>query len=860
VSLREYREKRKFQRTPEPKGRRAPRAGPLRFVVQKHRASHLHYDFRLELDGVLKSWAVPKGPSLNPLDKRLAMMTEDHPLDYRTFEGVIPEGNYGAGAVMVWDEGTYGPAEGGDEKTLREGMRAGRLHFVLSGQKLRGEWILARMKGRQENSWLLMKKDDKFAVADPEPLEDRSAATGRSLEQIAMASDKTWSSNRRKERRTAVDLTGAPKTDPPRQVAPMLAMLVEESFDRPGWFFEVKWDGYRAIGEKVEGRVRLYSRNGLSFAEKFPPVAEALKELPLDAVVDGEVTALDPEGKPSFQDLQNYQRTGKGNLVYYVFDLLWLNGRDLRGWPLAKRKTALAAILPVHPGLRLSDHVEEKGRAFLEAATDQGLEGIVAKDAQSPYREGVRSRDWLKIKTILRQEAVVAGFTEPRGGRKHMGALILGVYENKELVYIGHTGGGFTDKTLADTRRRLNELTQKDCPFGKRPKTNAPVHWVQPRLVCEVAFRQWTEDGHMRMPIFLGWREDKPAQDVRRERPVKGAVPPAAPAAPEETSPPRRPGKFFGTQSPRREENREISAGGHRVKLTHLNKLYWPDEKITKGDLLAYYRQTASLMMPYLRDRPESLHRYPDGVHGESFYQKNFDMPLPEWVETVNIRSDTESRNLRYIVCQNEATLLYMANLGCIEINPWNSRTAHLDRPDYLVIDLDPVEVPFETVIDTARAVKEVLDEGGIRGYCKTSGGRGLHIFVPLGARYTNDQSRTFAEILVNLVHERTPRITSLERSPLKRRHKVYLDFLQNRRGQTLAAPYCVRPKPGAPVSTPLRWEEVKKGLDPKAFNIRSVHERIHKLGDIWKPVLGRGIDLTGCLRRLEGGRKRRGT
>ncbi|HTK78032.1 MAG TPA: non-homologous end-joining DNA ligase, partial [Gemmataceae bacterium] len=532
MSLAKYHAKRRFDRTPEPHGRTEGGRGPLRFVVQKHAASHLHYDFRLELDGTLKSWAVPKGPSLNPADKRLAMMVEDHPLDYRTFEGIIPQGNYGAGTVIVWDEGTYSSRETADrvegERLLREGLRKGHLRIVLNGQKLKGEFSLLKLRRGADNAWLLVKGRDDWASDSDVTAQDRSVASGRTLDDLAAKRKgvRVWKSNRSAKAAPrpkvtpapAIELNGAPKGPAPQNVKPMLASLVEEPFDRAGWIYELKWDGYRAIAE-VGGRgVRLYSRNHKSFEQRFAPIVESLRGLGHRAVLDGEIVVLDDRGRSQFQLLQNYQKTGQGSLHYYVFDILHLDGRDLRGLPLLRRKELLEEVIRGVPNVHLSEQVEAQGVAFFKAAEEQGLEGIIAKDAESVYREGVRSHAWLKIKTHKRQEAVIGGFTEPRRSRKHLGALVLGVYEGKDLVYIGHTGGGLDTKGLAEMRARLEPLVRRQCPFTKKPKANAPVHWVEPKLVCEVTFQEWTGDGRMRIPIFVGLREDKPAHQVRREK------------------------------------------------------------------------------------------------------------------------------------------------------------------------------------------------------------------------------------------------------------------------------------------------------------------------------------------------------
>jgi bifunctional non-homologous end joining protein LigD len=542
MGLKQYKKKRKFNKTPEPKGvQRRSTSGALRFVVQKHDASRLHYDFRLELGGVMLSWAVPKGPSLDPSARRLAMRVEDHPLEYRAFEGIIPEGNYGAGTVMIWDEGTYEPVPAGtpeeNQRTLRAAVEKGHLRFILHGRKLRGRFSLVRMNRGNAKEWLLFKAGDDFASDSEVTEQDRSAVSGRSLDEIAAeapAAGQVWQSNRpnrvtRFSRIVAkVPVTTRPRAPArrtrgapfPHHIKPMLATLVDKPFDRSGWIFEIKWDGFRAISEVQRGRVKLYSRTGLSFEQTFRPVVESLRKLGHDAVLDGELVVLDEKGRSHFQDLQNYQNSGQGRLVYYVFDLLYLDGEDLRPAPLRRRKEMLQPLLKAMPGVRYSDHVEEQGVSFFKAAVAQGLEGVIAKDGASPYREGKRSAEWLKIKVRKRQEAVIGGFTSPRGTRKALGALVLGVYDKGELVYIGHTGGGFTHASLAHMHSKLEPLIRKTCPFKKRPKTNMPATWVEPKLVCEVMFQEWTADGTMRQPIFLGLREDKPATSVHREEPA----------------------------------------------------------------------------------------------------------------------------------------------------------------------------------------------------------------------------------------------------------------------------------------------------------------------------------------------------
>lgn len=667
----------------------------------------------------------------------------------------------------------------------------------------------------------------------------------------------------------------------------MMATLVKAAFDSDEWIFEIKWDGFRAIAEVNFTDIYLYSRNNLSFNTRFPTVYESLSRLGMQAIFDGEIVALDKEGKSQFQLIQNYQRTGKGNIVYYVFDLLYYNGHDLTGLPLWQRKELLKKILPNDPTIKYNDHIVKEGNKFFALVKKKELEGIIAKKADSTYLPGVRGRDWLKIKTVKQQEVVIAGFTEPHAGRKHFGALVLGVYQKEELVYVGHTGGGFNDKNLRQIIIKLKPLVQKKSPFRIIPKTNAPVKWLKPQLVCEVKFQQWTNDGVMRMPVFLGMREDKNAKDVNREmeNPIESIL--------KTKKIKKNDASFLKSENSGLEKNKKIKEAkvgyknvsikknsikknskintlikeedlsedgkeallkieGKPLKLTNLKKIYWPEENYTKEDLIEYYNKVSDYILPYLKNRPESLRRNPNGINQQSFFQKDMLSTLPDWIETIKIFSESTNKKINYLMCQDKATLIYMANLGCIEINPWLSSKGSIEFPDYLVIDLDPPDVSsFEEAIEVALAVKEVLDKGNISGFCKTSGSRGIHIYIPLGAKYNYDESVKFAELIATLSHELVPEITSLERIPSKRKNKIYIDYLQNRKGQTLAAPYCLRPKPGAPVSTPLEWNELKKGLLPSHFTIKTIFERLQKKGDIFKGVLGAGIDMGKVLEKL---------
>ena len=788
----------------------------LAFVVQEHHASRLHYDFRLELDGVLKSWAVPKGPSMNPHDRHLAVAVEDHPYEYRTFEGVIPEGQYGAGNVIIWDEGWYEPrAETAEpEAELRRELKNGHLTFVLHGKKLRGEFALIKMHGQpaDDTAWLLVKKGDEFASGTDVTLKDTSVKSGLKVDDVNGS-------------RKLPDLSAYPRHKQPlERVHPMLATLVEEPFSKNGWLFEVKWDGYRAIGVHSGGDIELYSRTGQNFSSHYPPVAEALRSLKHDVVLDGEIVVLDKDGRPHFEQLQNWRRDPQGHLAYYVFDLLWLDGRDLRGAPLSERKKLLKAVLPAGKTsvLRYSDHLETDGETLFKAMQKQGLEGVVAKKADSPYHENERGANWLKIKTHLRQEVVIGGFTEPRGGRKYLGSLLVGVYEHGQLVYTGHSGGGIPDNQRRELRERLEKLERSQSPFADESKPNAPVHWVRPELVCEMSFSEWTSDGMMRHPAFEGLRPDKRPDQVHIEKPRARTTKKQSAASPDEPD------------------------------FTHLDKIYFPKHKYTKGDLIDYYRSVAPFMLPYLKDRPLSLLRQPHGIAGEGFFQKNFDH-LPDWAETADIYSESHNGNLHWLVGGSLKTLLYAVQLGSIEINPWNSRTKKLEYPDWIVIDLDPDgKITFKQVIQVALTVKAVCDEWDVPAYPKTSGKTGLHIYIPMGAKYHYEQARTFAHLLVLEVNKREPELTSIERTPAKRPDKIYLDWLQNREGQTLAAPYSVRPTPDATVSTPLRWEEVTPRLKPTDFTIKNIPARLKKTGDLWQPVTGKGIDLVKVLKKLQ--------
>jgi len=647
----------------------------------------------------------------------------------------------------------------------------------------------------------------------------------------------------------------------------MLTTLVDEAFDSDDWLFEIKWDGYRAVSGISGGKVELYSRNNLSFNSRYPEIVEELSTWPIDAVLDGEIVALDENGHSRFQFLQNWMSDQQGTLRYYMFDILWLEGYDLREVSLIDRKKILKQIMPQSDAICYSDHVEKNGVKFFEAASERGLEGIIAKKKNGTYETDTRSKNWLKIKTALRQEAVIVGFTEPAGSRSYFGALVLGIYENGKLEYAGHTGTGFTQKTLKEVWGKLEPLITDKSPFDVKPKTRLPATWVKPKLICEVKFQEWTQGHIMRVPVFMGLRADKKPIEVKKEDAMaskkiqepnnknqKNSKSKNSVSQKKQKSNGGSAKKITGNSEllPDNEKELSVKVNGQELKLTNLDKVYWKKEHYTKRDLLNYYHGIAPIMLTYMKNRPQSLNRHPNGIDGMSFFQKNVQGKVPNWIETFDEFSESTKETVHYYVCTNEASLVYLANLGCIEMNPWHSTTLKPNNPDYCLIDLDPHEIGFDKVIETAQAVKKVLDELSIPAWCKTSGASGIHICIPLGAKYTYDQSRQLAELIANLVHHEVPSLTSVERSPAKRRRKVYLDYLQNSKGQTVACVYSARPKPGATVSTPLFWEEVKKGLSPMNFTIRNLFERVKAEGDIFKPVYEKGIDLRKTLATIE--------
>jgi len=943
MALTEYKKKRSFTNTPEPQGKpdtkrikgQGKQNEELLFVIQKHDASHLHYDLRLELKGVMKSWAVPKGPSLNPADKRLAMLVEDHPLEYNNFEGIIPPGNYGAGTVIIWDQGVFEPYEelpkirksgnhklpslnhkagltkltkAEHEKILMKGFFGGSIKIKLFGKKVKGEFALVKTSGHAENSWLLIKHRDEYASETDITQKDKSIVSGKTIEQMAAdKKSKQWSSNKsstgKLKVKTGIDrklssknnndtneelpeldekvydqlisdilasLKKKKRTAMPEDLKPMLATLVDTPFDDTDWIYEVKWDGYRTVAYLNKGKVELRSRNNNSIIEKFYPVFNALKKWPIKAIVDGEIVVVNENGLSEFSSLQNWRSEADGDLLMYVFDILWLNGIDCTEIPLLERRDILRKLVPEEGILKFSENFEASGTEFFAVAQNLGLEGIIAKKADSTYFPDMRTKNWLKIKTEQRHEAVIAGYTRNEGSSKQFSALILGVYENDELQFIGQAGTGFSEKMQTAILRKLKPLETKKCPFPREPVINKPtqfrrnppkadVTWVKPELVCEVRYQELTSEGIMRHPSFQGMREDKIAKEVVKEAPAHHP----SPVDKKEVLPdvnntqlkekihtPSKPKERKSFLNPK-EEIQTQNVSGRELKFTNLSKLYWPKEKITKRDMINYYSTMVPYMLPYMKDRPQSLNRHPNGIQGESFYQKNVAGKVDDWITTHHYKNTTHEGEKTFFVCTDEASLLYIAKLGCIEMNPWHSRIQSADNPDWCVIDLDPDTNTFEQVIEVAHVVKKILDSLGIPSYPKTSGSTGMHIYIPLGAQYNYEQSKQLAELIVTIAHDELQDYTSIVRNPLKRKGKIYLDFLQNRAIQTIAAPYSLRPKPGATASAPLHWDEIKKGLTIQQFTIFNMLERVQSEGDLFKGVLSKGIDLQKVLKKF---------
>lgn len=875
MALERYREKRDFKITPEPSGRVIPRPRrALSFVIQKHAASHLHYDFRLELNGVLLSWAVPKGPSLDPADKRLAMHVEDHPIEYGSFEGIIPANQYGAGTVLLWDRGTWIPK--GDPVA---GYAKGHLKFELEGEKLNGGWTLVKTHGSKyggksgDKAWLLIKENDAFAQrgADARIVDDapESVLSGRSLEDIAEEREHVWHSNKSVAANVRAGAVSKTKSSPvksrkitegpsamvgarvaklPASLSPMLATLVDAIPPGDQWLHEIKFDGYRMLCRIEQGKVKIFSRNGKEWTAALVRVADAVGELGLkSAWLDGEVTVVDKDGRTSFQALQNALSDPAGErLVYFVFDVLYLDGYDLQGASLSERKRLLRSLIPkTASNVRFSVDVPGSGAEFFKQACALGLEGAVSKRAASTYRGGVRTRDWVKVKCAQRQEMVIGGYTDPQGSRSGFGALLLGVYEAAgKLRYSGKVGTGFNDQILASLRRKLDGLAQSTSSFVNPPRgfEAKGVHWVKPKLVAEIAFTEWTQDGTLRHPSFQGLREDKSAADVVRERPVhevdmKPAKPATKPAksAARPGPPAQRKAAASSTKTKASTETSDTVAG---VKLSHPEKLLYPESKFAKQDLARYYENIGDWILPHLRERPLSLVRCPDGWNRECFYQKHASKSVNPAVTRVEVPEG--GGKATYMAANSLPALIALVQWGVLELHPWGSRKPRLDRPDRLIFDFDPDDaVKWDELVAAVGVLRTLLGDLGLTGFLKTTGGKGLHVVVPIRATLDWEQAKGFTKAIAELMARTFPDRFIAVMSKSQRKGKIFLDYLRNAAGATAIAPYSLRARANAPVATPIGWDELTEDVRFDHFNLRTVPPRLSaQKSDPWADFL----------------------
>jgi bifunctional non-homologous end joining protein LigD len=905
AKLSEYAAKRKFERTPEPAPKPVPEAGqgPLLFVVQQHSARRLHYDFRLECDGVLKSWAVPKGPSLSLEDKRLAVQTEDHPYDYGSFEGVIPPGQYGAGEVIVWDCGVYSPDEDGTwfhdraaaEREVREGLARGKLSFQLRGSKLKGSFALVRT-AKDPKSWLLLKHRDRYASKDDITVQDRSVLSGVAVTDLKVVPVR---------RMAAAQLVPSGKPGPlPAKLPPMLAESADAAFSKPDWMWEPKLDGYRVLAFVDAKGVWLRSRRELELAPVFPRVAAELRQQPPGTVLDGELVAFDAEGRPSFNAMQNRVHLKAPHdialadrntaVVFYCFDLPYFAGIDLRRLPYSERRRLLTQCLLPTP-LVQAVHAQEDGLALQEAALAAGFEGVIAKRKLSAYESGKRSASWLKVKPMRSGEFVIGGYTRGEGSRRTLGALVVGYWEKKKLRFATHVGSGFDEAMLKRLLRLLAPLTRKTCPFAEKPELNNPATWVEPRLVAEIRFHSWTADGHLREPIFLRLRDDiDPARVRYTEGRRLGATPAVAATPKAAAGKAKKPAGEIETvleqlENPRKDFH--LLLGEHRIRLTHLDKVYWPADPalkqpaVTKRELLRYFAQVSPCILPHLKDRPLTMIRMPDGILRQRFFQKHWEQEKPAFAETITVFSSSKDENHEYLLCNNLPTLLWLAQSGTLEFHVWHSRArveadakskgsdygsslesleaSVLNYPDYVVFDLDPYiysgqekagdepelnTAAFNKGKEVAFWLKELLASMKLEALVKTSGKTGLHIFVPIRRSLDFDAARHVSELVGRHLQRQHPRDITLEWSIPKRTGKIFMDYNMNVRGKTLNVAYSPRGVPGAPVSMPLTWDELA-GAHPLDFRITNAAQRLAETGDRWRDALKRKQSLESVLK-----------
>jgi bifunctional non-homologous end joining protein LigD len=845
MGLEEYRKKRDFQRTPEPdEADERPDSAGLSFVVQKHAASRLHYDFRLELDGTLKSWAVPKGPSLDPAQRRLAVHVEDHPLSYGGFEGVIPEGEYGAGPVIVWDRGRWEPVKG----DASEAYSRGRLKFRLDGDKLHGTWNLVRMGGKAGDdgrNWLLIKEDDDAAAPGSDSaLVDESPASvlsGSTIEEVERRPEAVWTGQGDGGRPDPSEARGSKKTGLPRTLKPQLATLVAHPPEGDGWIHEIKLDGYRLLCRRsASGTVSAITRNGKDWTDRFPAIAEGMAALPVEsAVLDGEAVVFAPDGRTDFQRLQNSLKRGRasaGEAVLVAFDLLYLDGWDLREAPLDERKRLLERILRGRDSgpVRYGAHLEASGKAVYERACEMGVEGVISKRRDRPYRPG-RGKDWLKSKCIHEQEFVIVGYTAPSGSRSGFGSLLLGVNdEDGELRHAGRVGTGFTDESLRDLAGRLGKLERKTSPLADdlTAAERRGVTWVRPELLAQVRFTEWTGDGRLRHPSFQGLREDREPQDVVREEPqaTEDATEGAPGAAPDRK---KSNGRKSNRTTPESRHETRMSKGGAvkiaGVRLTNPDRVLYPEQGITKEAMARYYEAVAEWILPEVADRPLTLVRCPQGHEKECFYQKHADQGFPDAVKRVEIAEGSGPRGYLYV--DSIEGIVSLVQLGVLELHTWGSRREQVERPDRIIFDLDPdAGMAWEPIVEAARILHGFLDSLGLHSFLKTTGGKGLHIVVPLVRRSEWDEVKAFSKAVVDRIADAAPDRYTTNASKKKREGRIYLDYLRNGRGATAVAAYSTRARPGAPVSVPVRWDELGPSLRPDGHTIDSLPRRLSRL------------------------------
>ena len=804
MSLKQYYDKRNFEKTPEPKGELQPVSNNQRFVIQRHAASRLHYDLRLEINGTLKSWAIPKGPSMNPTDKRLAVRTEDHPLEYLTFHGTIPKGNYGAGHMIIWDTGTFEVDTKEMDKELSEQLAIGNIKLIFYGSKVRGRFALVRTTSKNDTEqWLLLKKKDEYAIT--------TFYDAETLVPISTTRKKKF----------------ATQLKPGSLIQPMLASSTKDIFNDPNYIFELKWDGYRVIAHITNGKVLLQSRNGINYNTKFSKLHDELATIEHDVILDGEVVLVDSNGVSQFGELQNYPDS-KGELRFYVFDMLYLNGHSMLDLKLIERKSLINDVIGDLTITQYCDHIEGMGTALFEKAIEAGMEGVMAKEQNSNYAVGSRTEKWLKVKGAQSTDAIICGFTESANSPELIGSLILGQYQQDKLKYIGNCGTGFTDKSRKELQLLLSKYEVNENVFeNKIPLKGRIPHWTQPIMECEVTFSELTKNGLLRNPVL---------------KRIKSEIP-KIPIEPKNTE----------VSIKKSTSSKEvITIDGLKVPISNLDKIYWPESKLTKFNLIDYYLNISDYLLPHLINRPQNLHRHPNGIHQESFYQKDNDY-LPDWFETVSVYSKSSEREINYLMCQNTASLIYMANLGCIEINPWSSRKLSLDKPDYGIIDLDPPKnMAFKKVVEVAKEFHKILSDLKIESFCKLSGSKGIHIYLPMSTKYSYEEVRNFIKLLCLLVEERLPELTTLERSINKRKGRIYLDYLQNRRGHTIASVHSVRPIVEAPISAPLHWQELNNKLTPRHFKMKDYSSRLKEQGDLFNKILEVNFDMKNALMQID--------